>query len=200
MKGRIEGSPSPNGSPARYGAHAAGAAQMMLDPTASHRPAWFLGWGRPGMLSGVGRGTPIQIPQSSNAQVCSVPISAAEIPRISTPASQPEAEPNEAPPHYPHGSLRRKLWLAAIPGENAIGARSRKGVFSAPVASTEGHEACVPTRGMGNGANIHATAAGSDTGFGDFCGYTASKWRQMASNPAVGTYSSSICKRLITSN
>ena len=40
----------------------------------------------------------------------------------------------------------------------------------------------------------------AETGCGAFCGYTASKWRQMASNPAVGTYSSSICKRLITSN
>jgi len=35
---------------------------------------------------------------------------------------------------------------------------------------------------------------------GDFCGYCASKWRQMASIPAVSAYSSTVRKRLITSS
>jgi hypothetical protein len=36
------------GSPTRYDSHAVGAEQMTLNPNACHRPAWFLGWGRPG--------------------------------------------------------------------------------------------------------------------------------------------------------
>jgi len=35
---------------------------------------------------------------------------------------------------------------------------------------------------------------------GDFCGYCASKWRQMASTPAVDKDSSTVRKRLITSS
>ena len=143
---------------------------------------------------------PASMVRSEKNRYAPHPLGAAEIPRISAPAPRTESEPNEAP-HCARAVIAAHFGLVAIPGENAIGVRvGEKGAFSAECSGGR-HRGVSPSAGHGNGANIHVTGDGSDgRDCGDFCGYTASKWRQMASNRAISTYSSPIGKRLIASN
>lgn len=154
--------------------------------------------------AGVGRGLQSSfLNRCMRAGVRAAPISAAEIPRISTPASQSDSEPNEAP-HYARvhnrghtlasRNFRRECYW------RPVGKRSLQcGVCRWPTPG--GALGVRPDAGHVKGASIPRPAAvRTERDCGDFCGYSTSKWRQLASNPAIGTYSSFVCKRLITSS